>query len=1535
MSTGKYFLCMLGLTGCAALLLARSQPALRFRSPAESVAKSRKLSAEEPARNSQQRSLPITIEENVGQAAARVAFIERGPGLTALLTRDGIELVVGTRGNEKGTAQALKISLAETPISSRSANRTRGKFAWRGKKKLRSESNYFIGNDDRRWKTHVAHFVSAEANGVVPGVDMVMYGNGREIEYDLRLAPGINPDRLRLTISGVDGMELDRLGSLTLRAGGTLIQMRKPAIYEELPAEPGTQGKSFNTEGAEIGRREHRERIGGRVEGGYVLEADGSVGFRVGPHRLDTTLVLDPSLSLTYSTFLGGAGEDSANSITLDSTGKVYVGGTTTSAATFSEAGATKNGPGGATDFFVAKIDPTASGASSLVYLTFIGGSGNEAGGQIAVDGTGNVGIMGTTTSVDYPVTDASKRTSGANNLAVSEIGPSGAALIFSTLFGGSGAESTQNSGGVAFDKSGNIFVASDTTSTDLTATPHAFHVAYGGGISDGFLAVFRPSAAPHLKYCTYLGISAQVGIGGVAVDAGGNAYVAGSTSNPGASFTALNGFQSSYGGDPSDGFLMKIRPSGLGPADLSYATFIGGGALDKVLAVAVGTAMPATAYVTGTTQSTNFPLNGARAGPQTSLKGTANAFFAAIAQNATTGITSLIYSTYLGGSGSDAGLSLAVPAPNSAYVAGKTTSFDFPWLDNFQPFTGAQDAFVVKLDPTGTGAASLIYSSPLGGTAPPGIPAVAAGNAIVTDSDGHVYLAGTTTAANFPRARTGANGFQAICASCQASPPASDAFVVSIRESAAAAPAVSFTAARINFGQQPVGAQNLTPLFAGIVNTGDAPLNVANLGITGPNSSDFALVLTEACMTAPITPSATCSFEVSFAPSIVGPEQAFLTFSDDGPASPQVLEVVGVGNGPLAVPTPTRLDFGNQPTGTSSVTQVLRLQNLGNQNLIISSFGRNGPDINEFTVSACPLGNLVTPGNSCEFDVTFVPTATGQFHAEIDVFDDSGNVQGAEQVIALTGTGTALAPLLNLLPIQLAFGTQAVGTVSAAQTIMAKNVGSTALTFNAIGLAGSDAGSFGIVAGGASQCPASGGTLAIGATCTVAVDFAPQSSGTKSATLNFTDNATGTPQTIALKGGAIAPSIQISPASLNFGAETVGMTSGTQIVTISNNGQGPLAINSITLTGSNQADFRQTNNCPPSLGNGATCSLNVALSPSVPGNLSGAITIVDNAAGSPHSVALAGIGVQPVASIAPANISFAAQLVGSVSSPVNLTVTNSGAGVLLIRKISFAGADPTDFNEKMDTCAGGIKPNGSCTVPIMFNPVTAGSKAAVVTLTDNAPGSPQSIVLGGNAVDFSITAANGGAMSATVKAGDTAKYQLQAVSLNGFAGTVTFASPPCTGEPAESVCMVTPGMVTVAANVSSAFEVDVKTTSPSSAIPTGTNPSNLPPPPIAYEFLPAIRILMALTLILAALLTRLFGRGTPGHAHPTQLRVRLPVIGTLVWVLLAGLLASCGGNATAPTRNAGTPPGTSTLTLNIVSNGATRNIPLLLIVLE
>ena len=1456
MSRARYLVSLSALASCAALLIAFNFPARRGSNPASPVPRTRRV---RPV------SIPLSLEANVGQADSRVALLARGRHLSTFLTNRGIEIEPAAGANTRHAHPRIHIGFTNAAAVSPSVWTSipnpapHNNVVWKGVERIRTESNYFIGARPSNWHTHVPHFARAQARSVLPGIDVVAHttagGGGvapesdegqddTQIEFDLHIAPTADAGHLRLGISGANQLRLSPEGDLLMFLDGVQVRMHKPTLYEVM-AETGRQRRTaVRTAGIlpallpspPFDKPSTRRRpsalkadprtsrlIRSPIDGAYLLEPDGSVGFRIGKRNPRAALVIDPSLSVVYSTFLGGAGEDTANSIALDSAGKLYVGGTTTSASTFSETVTKQNGPGGgSTDFYVAKIDPSASGASSLVYLTFLGGSGAESGGLVAVDKSGNLAITGTTTSPDFPVTDGSKLTTGANDIAVAELGPTGATLVYATLFGGSGAESTQNSGGIALDPAGEIYIASDTTSKDLPVTAGAFQIANGGGVSDGFLAVFRTTTSPHLRYCTYLGINAQVGVGGVAVDSGSNAYIAGSTSDPGTTFPTLNGFQTTYAGDPYDGFVIKIRPSGTGASDLAYGTFLGGSSLDQALAIAVGTSMPATAYVTGTTHSADFPTNGASAPAQATRKGTANSFFAAIAQNATTGMTSLLYSTYLGGTQSDFGLSVSAVAPTAVYITGKTTSWDFPWLNNFQPFNGNEDAFVAKFDPTSAGAASLIYATPLAGTAPPGGTAITDGNAIAADELGQVYVAGRSTAADFPRAGNPGNGFQPVCASCQQLLPAADAFVSAIQESSIPAPSVSFSSLNINFGAQSVGAQNIPPLFASLINTGDAPLTVSSIAIAGPASSSFSFVGSDPCIGTPLPPRATCSFEVSFSPMAVGPAEAFATVTDDAPGSPQVLAIVGLGAGPLAVLSTSNIDFGAQPQGSSSSSQTVTILNEGNQNLVVSVPSLAGANPTEFGVTAFTCGsNAVPPGGNCEISVAFTPHGTGSFQAEVDVIDNSGGIAGAKQVIALSGTGVAPAPIVNITPLSLTFGILAVGTSSAAQMITLKNLGSTALTLSQLLLTGNDAASFAIAPAGTS-CPTSGGALAIAASCIVAINFSPQTPGPNNANLSFVDNASGSPQIIPLSGTAIAPTISISPTSLTFAPQSVGTSSAPQTLTLLNTGTSAVAINQISLAGANAGDFSQTNNCSSVLGTSSSCVVNVIFKPVAAGNRAASILASDNAAGNPHSVPLAGTATQAAISISPSAANFANQLVGSASPPLAITVTNSGTGVLQVGAISFSGPNSADFVEK-DTCKGTVAPPANCVINVTFTPAALGARTATLTLTDNAPDTPQSVTLSGAGIDFAIDASGIGATSATVVAGQTAAYMLNVQSMNGFAGQVTFACAS-SGLPAGATCSFVPATLTVTANASAAFQVNISTTARTAAAATTTH---------------------------------------------------------------------------------------------------------------
>jgi hypothetical protein len=1549
MSRAKCAVGLLALAGGLALLVSICGAQQRSASPAVAV----------PSRLSTSilSSLPLTFEPNNGLADPLVQFSGRGHRLSVFLTereiavafpgraragsagiepRVGIRLVRAARSKRRRSSGRLSHPRGSRrrPSRRKRSGRRRGtavrgrdvssRFAWRGEGLLPGRSNYFIGNDARAWRTNVPHYSQADAEGALPGVGVKIYGNELGVEYDLRLAAGVDAAGLRLKFSGASGVQLAANGDLVMRAGVNELRMKKPSIYEE----------SSGGSGREKGKGPRFAETRGHVDGGYVLETDGSVGFWVGAHDPSAELVIDPSLSVTYASFLGGSGNEAASSIALDSAGNVYIGGTTNAPGSFSEPSTATVGPGigsgssANTEYFVAKINPNASGGSSLVYLTFIGGSSSQAGGLIGVDGSGDIAITGTTTSPDFPVTDGSTLTSGSNDATVSEIDPTGSTLIFSTIFGGSGTESQYGPGGIAIDAQGRIYIASDTNSQDLLVTAGVFQAAFAGTSSDGFVAIFQPGASPDLAYCSYLGTnaSAQVGVGGVAMDASGNAYIAGFSSNAQNGFPTKNAFQTAYGGGSSDAFLMKIFPGGQGAADVIYATLLGGSGLDEALAVAVDDSIPANAYVTGTTQSKNFPTNGANAPYQSSLhvNATANAFLSVIAQNPSTGMATLAYSTYIGGSANDAGLGVTAAAFNSVYITGAAKSWDFPWHDNLQPFNGSSDGFVAKFDPSAAGAASSLYATPLGGTAPPGVTVTAAASAIAADAFGDVYVAGQTTAADFPTALTtgGAmNGFQPICASCQNYPATADAFLVALQESAASQPSLYFNVGSVVFPAQPAGTQN-APQPVAVHNGGETSLAITSLQITGPNSSDFSLIGPAACKTQAIPTGGECSFEVGFVPSTTGPEEAVVSFTDNAPGSPQVLELVGAGQSAFALLSTTSIDFGTVPENTVSLSLPITITNTGNQALTMQSPVESGPDVAQFFLNGKDItcGTTLAAGASCSIGVVFSPKAIGTFHAQVTITDNSGGVTNATQVVSLTGTATTVAPVISVTPSAIAFGDVVVGTSSGAQQVTITSSGSAALNLTGVTLSGANAPDFAMAGSGTNQCPTGSASLAIGASCVVSVRFAPlagDSAGLKSATLSVMDNAAGSPQVISLTGSAtVPPSIQISPSSLNFPAQSVGIASAPQSVTVLNGSAASLSVSGVSVSGANASDFSETNNCPPSLRAAASCTLSVVFTPTPfsASTRTAAISVADNAPNSPQTIALTGSVTQAGISITPSSINFGGQLAGTSGQPQTITVTNTGTGALSVSSIAVTGA--VDFKVGANTCKGANVPaGGTCTVQVTFGPAcTNGSAArsATLVLTDNLTGSPQSVALSGSATgDFCFDPST----TVSVAAGQTAVYSMVVDSPTAYKGSVSLT---CAGAPATTTCTI-PASVTVP----SQFTVSVATVASSVEAPLRRRNRGIPGP-IAWMIAVVALVLWGFSVA--------FGGVKPNSA--SALWGKYAAAG-LVLVAFSFWMAGCGGGGSGgdPASVAGTPTGSYSLTLTGMSPNTTSQVTLTLTV--
>jgi hypothetical protein len=394
---------------------------------------------------------------------------------------------------------------------------------------------------------------------------------------------------------------------------------------------------------------------------------------------------------------------------------------------------------------------------------------------------------------------------------------------------------------------------------------------------------------------------------------------------------------------------------------------------------------------------------------------------------------------------------------------------------------------------------------------------------------------------------------------------------------------------------------------------------------------------------------------------------------------------------------------------------------------------------------------NTVAAGNACIFYDTTTGTnamncTTGDTNCVTSVTGDAtGILSGYNATTSYdltTGLGsmnvanlvnawptTAAAPAVTLAPTSLTFASTTVGVTTAAQLVTVTNSGTAALTLTSETLTGTNATSFLI---SANTCTTS---LAAEASCTVSVEFKPAAAGALAASLSIADNATGSPQAVALTGtgaAAAAPILTLSPASIAFPATVTASTSAAQVVTVSNTGTAAATISSIALSGTNSTSFVEIGTCGTSLAAGSSCSIVVAFKPASAAALSGTLTVTDNAAGSPQSVALTGTGTAaPTLTLSAASMAFPTTLHATTSTALAVTLTNSGTETITLNSISLAGTSPADFTE-LNTCGATLAPAANCVVYVAFKPAAAAAYTATLSIADNGAASPQSVALTG-----------------------------------------------------------------------------------------------------------------------------------------------------------------------------------------------------------
>ncbi len=619
---------------------------------------------------------------------------------------------------------------------------------------------YFKGNDPSKWKSSISTYELVNLGEIYEGVELKLKAHGNNVEKLLYVKPGADPDQIKISLSGVNDcgvrnaecgiacpksksqnpkLQINPAGQLEVETALGTVAFTKPIAYQEI------DGKRVEVD-VEYRLSNPNSKI-------QIPKSE--YCFTVASYDKTKDLIIDPLLA---STFLGGSSYEGGVmegeiSLTLDTSGNVYVTGVTGSSDFPTTSGAYDTSFNGGGDVFVSKLN---SGLTGLLASTYLGGSGGDGGapdGEISLtlDTSGNVYVTGRTGSSDFPTTSGAYDTSfngGYDDVFVSKLDSGLTSLLASTLLGGSNGDRVNS---LTLDTSGNVYVTGGTVSTDFPTTSGAYDTSFNGGYADVFVSKLN-SGLTSLLASTYLGGYNWDHGSSLTLDTSGNVYVTGYTDS--SNFPTTSGAYDTSSNGSSDVFVSKLN-SGL--TGLLASTFLGGSSSDWGNSLTLDTS--GNVYVTGKTWSSNFPTTSGAY--DTSFNGSGDVFVSKL----NSGLTGMLASTYLGGSGGaggDYGCSLALNTSGNVYVTGVTWSTDFPTTSGAYDtsFNGSGDVFVSKLD---SGLTSLLASTFLGGFVYEG--GMLEGKISLTiDTGGNIYVAGVTGSPDFPTTsgayQTALNGF-------------------------------------------------------------------------------------------------------------------------------------------------------------------------------------------------------------------------------------------------------------------------------------------------------------------------------------------------------------------------------------------------------------------------------------------------------------------------------------------------------------------------------------------------------------------------------------------------------------------------------------------------------------------------------------------------------------------------------------------------------------------------------------------------------
>jgi hypothetical protein len=557
------------------------------------------------------------------------------------------------------------------------------------------------------------------------------------------------------------------------------------------------------------------------------------------------------------------------------------------------------------------------------------------------------------------------------------------------------------------------------------------------------------------------------------------------------------------------------------------------------------------------------------------------------------------------------------------------------------------------------------------------------------------------------------------------------------------AAPAASLTPASLAFSGANIG-QSSGPLAATLTNTGNAALNIGTISISGAAAGDFSLAGGSCANGAAIAAGASCAVQASFTPTAAGARAATLNITHNAAGGASSVALSGTGN---SVPQATialsaaGVNFGTLLTGTPSAVSSITVSNSGQAALTFSAITLGGPNAAIITRGgSCAVATPVAAGASCTVTLQAAPVAAGAFSASLTL---ASNASNGDASVGLSGTAAAPTPALTATPSAIAFGTQTIGATAVAQSVVLANTGNVAIAFNSIGVTGSN--TFSV---GGSDC---GATLAVGASCSTSLRFAPVAAGAVSAVLAVASNApalqvgiSGTGTTQATAKPALSETGPIAFSDTQVGGSALEHTT-----TLSNGGNAALKIATLTLGGNQPGDFVVGGTCAAnaSVGPGASCTITTAFKPTAAGARGADLLLVTDG-GAEFHLALNGTGVAvavsaPSLTVSPQSFDYGSVVIGAAAATRRFTLTNSGSAALTLASAAYSG--PFAAVADSTGCAAfplTLQPGASCDLVIGYTPVNAGASNGGVTLQASVAGASWNIALTGQGTTAPATPA-------------------------------------------------------------------------------------------------------------------------------------------------------------------------------------------------